>query len=122
MAKENEEKKKLPYEELEKNYSELVGKHNELVEDHNKLKESDDKLKNICHQLSDQSQTLYQKLQEANLSNMFKRLDYLFAVIEHKDVFSEYPEFFANSVKEIVDTMTIPEEPVAAPASEEKPS
>lgn len=94
MAKENEEKKKLSYEELE----------------------------NVCHQLSDQSQTLYRKLQEANLSNMFKRLDYLFAVIEHKDVFSEYPEFFANSVKEIVDTMTIPEEPVAAPASEEKPS
>lgn len=94
MAKENEEKKKLPYEELE----------------------------NVCHQLSDQAQTLYRKLQEANLSNMFKRLDYLFAVIEHKDVFSEYPEFFANSVKEIVDTMTIPEEPVAAPASEEKPS
>lgn len=94
MAKENEEKKKLSYEELE----------------------------NVCHQLSDQAQTLYRKLQEANLSNMFKRLDYLFAVIEHKDVFSEYPEFFANSVKEIVDTMTIPEEPVAAPASEEKPS
>ena len=94
MAKEIEEKKKLSYEELE----------------------------NVCHQLSDQSQTLYRKLQEANLSNMFKRLDYLFAVIEHKDVFDEYPEFFANSVKEIVDTMTIPEEPVTAPASEEKPS
>lgn len=94
MAKQIEEKKKLSYEELE----------------------------NVCHQLSDQSQTLYRKLQEANLSNMFKRLDYLFAVIEHKEAFKDYPEFFANSVKEIVNTMTIPEEPVAAPASEENPS
>ena len=92
MAEKNEEKKKLSYEELE----------------------------NVCHQLSDQAQTLYRKLQEANLSNMFKRLDYLFAVLDNKDAFKEkYPEFYEACVTEIVNSMTLPEEPVDAP--EEKP-
>lgn len=81
MEKTKEEKKKLSYEELE----------------------------NVCHQLSDQSQTLYRKLQEANMTNMFKRLDYLFAVVEHIDVF---PKDFAEAcVKEIVTSMTIEETP-----------
>lgn len=91
MSEKIEEKKKIPYEELE----------------------------NVCHQLSDQAQTLYRKLQEANLQNLFKRLDYLFAVIENKDVFKDdYPEFYKNCIKEIVDSMTIPEEPTepAVPA------
>jgi len=103
-----EEKKDVAtpsYEELEKNYS-------ELTEAYNKLKESDDNLKNICHQLSDQSQTLYNKLQEANMTNLFKRLDYLFAVIDNKDAFkTSYPEFYEKCIKEIVDSMTLPEEP-----------
>jgi len=91
MAKEIEEKKKLSYEELE----------------------------NVCHQLSDQSQTLYRKLQEANLSNMFKRLDYLFAVLENKEIFAkDYSDFFNGCVKEIVDYMTIPGEPIEPTAEE----
>jgi len=76
---ENKEKKKLSYEELE----------------------------NVCHQLSDQSQTLYRKLQEANLGNMFKRLDYLFAVVENKDAFPE--DFVKKTIDEIVSSMTVPE-------------
>lgn len=76
---ENKETKKLSYEDLE----------------------------NLCHQLSDQSQTLYRKLQEANLSNMFKRLDYLFAVVENKDAFPE--DFVKKTIDEIVSSMTIPE-------------
>ena len=60
--------------------------------------------------MSDQSSTLYRKLQEANLTNMFKRLDYLFAVVDNKEVFeNKYPEFFEKCIKEIVDSMTIPE-------------
>ena len=81
MEKNTEEKKKLSYEELE----------------------------NVCHQLSDQSQTLYRKLQEANLSNMFKRLDYLFAVLENAKQFP--PEFTQKCADEIMASMTIPEEP-----------
>ena len=79
MEEKKTEKKKLTYEELE----------------------------NVCHQLSDQSQTLYRKLQEANMTNMFKRLDYLFAVAENKEAFPE--EFVKKCVDEIINTMTIPE-------------
>ena len=76
---ENKETKKLSYEDLE----------------------------NLCHQLSDQSQTLYRKLQEANMTNMFKRLDYLFAVVENRDAFPE--DFVKKTIDEIVSSMTIPE-------------
>ena len=58
---ENKEKKKLSYEDLE----------------------------NLCHQLSDQGQKLYRQLQEANMTNVFKRLDYLFAVVDNRDAFPE---------------------------------
>ena len=81
MEEKKNEKKKLSYEELE----------------------------NVCHQLSEQSQTLYRKLQEANLNNMFKRLDYLFAVIENKSSFPE--DFVKKCIDEIVTDMTLPEEP-----------
>ena len=67
-----------------------------------------EELENVCHQLSEQSQTLYRKLQEANMTNMFKRLDYLFAVVENKVAFPE--DFAKNCVDEIITSMTIPEE------------
>ncbi len=66
-----------------------------------------EELENVCHQLSEQSQTLYRKLQEANMSNMFKRLDYLFAVVENEGAFPE--DFVKKCVDEIVTSMTIPE-------------
>lgn len=80
MEEKKNEKKKLSYEELE----------------------------NVCHQLSEQSQTLYRKLQEANLNNMFKRLDYLFAVVENEPSFPD--DFVKKCVDEIITTMTLPEE------------
>ena len=67
-----------------------------------------EELENVCHQLSEQSQTLYRKLQEANMTNMFKRLDYLFAVVENKVAFPE--DFTKKCVDEIITSMTIPEE------------
>lgn len=66
-----------------------------------------EQLENVCHQLSEQSRTLYQKLQEAEMTNLFKRLDYLFAVVENSNHFPE--EFSIKCVKEIMDAMTIPE-------------
>lgn len=66
-----------------------------------------EELENVCHQLSEQSQTLYRKLQEANMSNMFKRLDYLFAVVENRAAFPE--DFIKKCVDEIITSMTIPE-------------
>jgi len=66
-----------------------------------------EQLENVCHQLSEQSRTLYQKLQEAEMTNLFKRLDYLFAVVENSNQFPQ--EFSTKCVKEIMDAMTIPE-------------
>lgn len=70
-------------------------------------KMSYEQLENVAHQLSEQAKHLYAKLQEANMSNMFKRLDYLFKVVENAHAFKE--EFVAKCVAEIEDLMTVPE-------------
>lgn len=74
----------------------------------NEKKYSYEELNNIAGQLSQQNQQLYQQLQRANMTNMFKRLDYLFKVIENGAMFSA--EFLDKCLKEIEETMTIEEE------------
>ena len=71
-------------------------------------KYSYEELNNIASQLSQQNQQLYQQLQRANMANMFKRLDYLFKVVENGAMFS--PEFTDKCIKEIEDSMTLEEE------------
>lgn len=83
-----------------------------------KKKLSYEELENVAHQLSEQSQTLYRKLQEANMANMFKRLDYLFAVIENREAFPD--DFVKKTIDEIVNTMTIPEAPAEEGTEEKK--
>lgn len=62
-------------------------------------------LEGIAHQLSEQNAQLVRKLQEANLQNLFARLNYLFKVIEFA---SRFPaDFVAQCVNEVVDTMTL---------------
>lgn len=51
---------------------------------------------------------LYIRLQNADMSNMFKRLDYLFKVIKYRDSFSL--TFVEMCVKEIETMITIPSE------------
>lgn len=70
-------------------------------------KMSYEQLEEIATQLSEQVQRLSAALQESNRTNMFKRLDYLFEVLSHKDCFGI--EFIANCSKEIEDIITIPE-------------
>lgn len=64
-----------------------------------------EQLENVAHQLSNQTKQLYAKLQEANMFNTFKRLDYLFKVIEDAHAFNE--EFVSKCVTEVEDLMTI---------------
>lgn len=71
-------------------------------------KMSYEQLENIAHQLSEQAKQLYAKLQNANMTNMFKRLDYLFKIVENKESFSK--EFVDKCIAEIEDLMTVPEE------------
>lgn len=67
-------------------------------------KMSYEQLENVAHQLSEQSRQLYMKLQAANMSNMFKRLDYLFKVVENGSMFNK--SFLEKCITEIEETMT----------------
>lgn len=67
-----------------------------------------EQLENVAHQLSEQAKQLYMKLQAANMSNMFKRLDYLFKVVENGHIFKQ--DFFEKCIAEIEEIMTVPEE------------
>ena len=71
-------------------------------------KMSYEQLENIAHQLSEQAKQLYMKLQAANMSNMFKRLDYLFKVVENGHMFKQ--DFLEKCIAEIKEIMTVPEE------------
>lgn len=71
-------------------------------------KMSYEQLENVAHQLSEQSRQLYIKLQQANMNNMFKRLDYLFKVIENEHMFNH--EFINKCINEIEELITVPEE------------
>lgn len=76
---------------------EVVNMPNPDTKQDNKL--SYEELENIAN-------NLYARLQQADMSNMFKRLDYLFKVIENIDYFPS--EFGEHCKEEIVDIMTIP--------------
>ena len=70
-------------------------------------KMSYEQLENIAHQLSEQAKQLYMKLQAANMDNMFKRLDYLFKVVENGHMFKQ--DFLEKCIAEIEELMTVPE-------------
>lgn len=71
-------------------------------------KMSYEQLENVAHQLSEQAKQLYMKLQAANMSNMFKRLDYLFKVVENGHMFKQ--DFLEKCIAEIEEIITVPEE------------
>ena len=59
-------------------------------------------------ELENVANNLLARLQQAELSNAFKRVDYLFKVIENSNMFPV--EFQEMCVKDIMSFMTIPEE------------
>lgn len=71
-------------------------------------KMSYDQLESVAHQLSEQNRQLFAKLQELNMANMFKRLDYLFKVIENGHMFKQ--DFLEKCITEIESLMTVPEQ------------
>lgn len=68
-------------------------------------KMSYEELEQLAAQLSQQSQQLYARLQQADMTNMFKRLDYLFKVVENHNQFPA--EFVTTCVAEIMNIMDI---------------
>ena len=75
-----------------------------------KKKFSYEELNDIASQLSQQNQQLYAQLQRVNMTNAFRRLDYLFKVVENGALFT--PEFLDNCISEIEESLTIREEDV----------
>ena len=71
-------------------------------------KMSYDQLESVAHQLSEQNRQMFAKLQELNMANMFKRLDYLFKVVENSRMFKQ--DFLEKCVDEIESIMTVPEQ------------
>ena len=71
-------------------------------------KMSYEQLENVAHQLSEQNRQLFAKLQELNMANMFKRLDYLFKVIEDGHMFKQ--DFLEKCIAEIESLITIPKQ------------
>lgn len=71
-------------------------------------KMSYEQLENVAHQLSEQNRQLFAKLQELNMDNIFKRLDYLFKVVESGHMFKE--DFLEKCIAEIESIMTVPEQ------------
>ena len=71
-------------------------------------KMSYEQLENVAHQLSEQNRQLFAKMQELNMANMFKRLDYLFKVVENGHMFKQ--DFFEKCIAEIESIMTVPEQ------------
>lgn len=71
-------------------------------------KMSYEQLEQVAHQLSEQTRQLYSQLQQVNLNNMFKRLDYLFRVVENFRHFDT--KFVTKCVNEIKELLTVPED------------
>ena len=67
-----------------------------------------DQLKEVAAQLQHENQQLRSTLVRVDYSNTFKRLDYLFKVLDNYVHFDD--DFVASCIKEIQDMITIKEE------------
>lgn len=59
------------------------------------------------NQIKQQAEMMYRQIQQMNMQNIFKRLEFLFKVVENRGAFPE--EFKNKCVFEIVNLLTIPE-------------
>lgn len=75
-----------------------------------------EQLTEIANQLSRDNHALRQQMQEMNYFNLFKRLDYLFKVVENDTKFAT--DFVETCKNEIVNLMTAVEEPTETPTTE----
>lgn len=74
----------------------------------NKEKLSYEQLEEVARQMESQLRQVYAKLQDSNMSNLFKRLDFLFKVLETEHMFPL--AFVQTCAEEIKSILTIPEE------------
>lgn len=77
-----------------------------------------EQLENIAHQLHEQNQQLRMQMQEISRDTAFKRLDYLFMVLEHENSFDS--NFILTCSDEIKKMMIIQEETTTEEQHEQK--
>lgn len=75
-----------------------------------KEKLSYEQLEEVARQMESQLRQVYAKLQDSNMSNLFKRLDFLFKVLETEHMFPL--AFVQTCADEIKSILTIQEEGV----------
>ncbi len=81
-------------------------------------KMSYEQLENVAHQLSEQNRQLFAKVQELNMTNVFKRLDYLFKVVESGHMFKQ--DFLEKCITEIENLMTVSEQEEKSDTEDQK--
>ena len=67
-----------------------------------------EEMKNVAAQLQHQNEQMRNAIMKLDYTNTFKRLDYLFKVIEFSIQFPD--DFVTNCINEVVDMMTVKEE------------
>lgn len=93
---------------MEEQKSKIVEMKPQVKETEQPQKMSYEQLEQVAHQLSEQARQLYSQLQQSNMTNMFRRLDYLFKVVENGHMFKQ--DFLDKCINEIESIMTVPEE------------
>ncbi len=66
-----------------------------------------EQLEGIAMQLQNKLKEAAQRIQELNMSNMFKRMEFLLEIVKNPTAFTK--EFASKCAQEIEDIMTIPE-------------
>ena len=75
-----------------------------------------EELNRICSELHQQNQYLMKQLRQLDMSNMFKRLDYLFKVVETANInldgshYGYDSDFVMGCIAEIQDALSVPAE------------
>ena len=103
----------------------IVKQENKESERKEEQKLSYEQLNSICSQLYQENQNLIQKIQQLELTNMFRRMDYLFKVVDSYNACADTPksltfdtEFVHKCVLELQDAITIPAEEKEIPSDE----
>ena len=67
-----------------------------------------EELKNVCGQLQQQNAFMREQMLKMHNEELYKRIDYLFKVVENKQAFSNV--FYDHAVNEIEEILTLVEQ------------
>ena len=87
-----------------------MGEKKEVVKEKKEL--TYDELKNVAGQLQQQNKFLIEQLQKNEYADLHKRIEYLFKVLEHKNIFANTDNNFVDEViSELISILKIEKQP-----------